>query len=224
MQRIRIKYTKEEQLKFVGHLDFIKVYEKAFRRTELPLTYSQGFNPRMKISWGPPLPLGITSDCELADLYFEGWVRPEQVREEINKVLPLGSKVTEASLCHPALTSVAAAIVASEYIFEFDKSANLADKIKEIMSQEKIIINRTAKTPKNAKAPKMKKGETKELNARAMIFRLEQIEGKLKAVIQSSNTGSLKPSELLKLLGNPSVLESARTKVLIDAELKSVIK
>jgi len=212
MQRIRIKYTKEEQLKFVGHLDFIKVYEKAFRRTELPLTYSQGFNPRMKISWGPPLPLGITSNCELADLYFEGWVRPEQVREEINKVLPLGSKVTEASLCHPALTSVAAAIVASEYIFELDKAINLTGKVKEIMSQEKIIISRTSKE------------KTKEINARAMLFSLEAEEEKLKAVIQSSNTGSLKPSELLKLLGNPSVLKSARTKVLIDAELKSVIR
>ncbi|MCX5750630.1 MAG: TIGR03936 family radical SAM-associated protein, partial [Candidatus Saganbacteria bacterium] len=66
MQRLRIKYTKEDPVRFIGHLDFIKIFEKAMRRTDLPVAYSQGFNPRMQISWGLPLALGITSDGEIA--------------------------------------------------------------------------------------------------------------------------------------------------------------
>jgi radical SAM-linked protein len=204
MQRLRIKYTKEGPVKFIGHLDFIKIFEKAMRRTNLPVAYSQGFNPRMQLSWGPPLALGITSDCEIADFYFETWVNPGRVKEELNKVLPPGIRILEATLAHPTLPSASSGIKASEYVFELKDAAGIQEKIDEIMAKKSIVQKRISK------------GKEKDIDLRPMIYSLEISGPNLKAVIQTSEKGSLKPAEFLELLGNPSVIRVKRSQILVD--------
>lgn len=95
--KIKIKYTKGEEIKFISHLDHMRVLERAIRRADLPIAFSHGFNPRMQMSFKTKaLKVGETSDACEAELTFEGWVKPEDVKERLNKVLPAGFRILEA--------------------------------------------------------------------------------------------------------------------------------
>lgn len=96
MQKVRIKYTKGEEVKFLSHRNLMNVFFRAVRRAELPIVFSQGFNPHMKISWGQALKVGQSSASEEATLQLEGWVKPEEVKERLNQVLPKGVAILDA--------------------------------------------------------------------------------------------------------------------------------
>ena len=98
MQRIRIKYRKGEEVKFISHRDLMRAFMRAIRRAGLPIAYSQGFNPHMKISWGNALKVGAASEAEFAELQFEQWVKPQELKERLNRQLPKGLEILEADL------------------------------------------------------------------------------------------------------------------------------
>ncbi len=92
--RFRLRFWKGEALRFLSHLDLLRVWERSLRRSGLPVAYSQGFRPHMKMSFGPPLPVGYTSRAEYFDLEFE---RPPaaDLLETLNPLLPDGLSLTE---------------------------------------------------------------------------------------------------------------------------------
>src|SRR5207302_709049 len=69
---VRLGYAKGERLRFISHLDLMREMERTFRRADLPMLYSEGFAPRPRISAGPPLALGWTSEAEWVDLVLAG--------------------------------------------------------------------------------------------------------------------------------------------------------
>lgn len=80
MQRIRIHFSKGEELQFTGHLDLHKIWERTFRRAHLPLAYSQGFHPQPRIQLACALPLGFTSTAEMIDAWFDSDLPLEDFR------------------------------------------------------------------------------------------------------------------------------------------------
>lgn len=98
MPKIRIKYTKGEEVKFISHRDLMRAFQRAIRRAEIPIAYSQGFNPHMKISWGKALKVGQTSDSEYAELQLESWIKPNELMQRLNPQLPKGIEILEAYL------------------------------------------------------------------------------------------------------------------------------
>jgi len=98
VQKIRIKFAKGEEMKFISHRDLMRVFQRAIRRAGLPIAYSQGFNPHMKISWGNALKLGKTSDSEFAVLQFDNWIKPQELLQRLNRQLPKGIEILEANL------------------------------------------------------------------------------------------------------------------------------
>ncbi len=182
MQRIRIKYKKE--LKFIGHLDMVRLWERALRRTDLPAAYSEGFNPRQKLSFGPPLPLGFTSDCEYLDMYLERWTNPIAVKERLNDVLPPGIEITEAVNVFLAKASLTAEIRTAAYTTR--SLGDLSGRIKEILGSKEIVVKR----------------KDKDLNIRPMIREVAQNGDTLAVAVQCDNFGSLKAQELIGLFGS----------------------
>ena len=71
MHRLRLKFSRGEQLKFLSHLDLMRLWERAFRRAGMELAYSEGFSPHPRISLAAPLSVGITSIAELMDVFLE---------------------------------------------------------------------------------------------------------------------------------------------------------
>ena len=98
MQRIKIRYTKGEAVKYISHRDLMRAFQRAARRAEIPVAYSQGFNPHMKISWGNALKVGATSEGEFAEIQLEKWIKPQELMERLNRQLPPGLEILEANL------------------------------------------------------------------------------------------------------------------------------
>jgi radical SAM-linked protein len=96
MQRIKLKYRKGAEIRFISYKDLMRVVQRAIRRADLPIIYSQGFNPHMRISWGNAIKVGATSEEEYAILQFDGWLKPLEVKEKLNRVLPGGLEILDA--------------------------------------------------------------------------------------------------------------------------------
>jgi radical SAM-linked protein len=91
--RIRITFIKQGPLRYTGHLDLHKLWERAARRAQLPLAYSQGFHPQPKMNMAAALPLGFSSRCEMMDLRLEHDIVLEDLAARLNSTLPPGLQV-----------------------------------------------------------------------------------------------------------------------------------
>lgn len=83
-------------MKFIGHLDILRLFERVFKRSGLPVAHSQGFNPRPQIIFGQPMPLGLTSEGEFADVELIGTHDPQEFLKTMNDALPPGIRVVDA--------------------------------------------------------------------------------------------------------------------------------
>ncbi len=98
MERILFRFTKGEPVRFVGHLDLMRVVERAIRRSGFPIAYSQGFNPRPRMAFASALTLGATSECELCQLDLAEDLDPGRLAPAIQALreqLPPGLEVRE---------------------------------------------------------------------------------------------------------------------------------
>ena len=93
MQRLRLKFGRGEELKFLSHLDLMRLWERALRRAELPLAYSEGFTPHPRVALAAPLSVGVTSEAELMDVFLSRWVAPQSFVTQAKKQLPQGLKI-----------------------------------------------------------------------------------------------------------------------------------
>lgn len=115
MQRLRVKFSRKEPLKFLSHLDLLRLWERAIRRAELPLAYSEGFNPHPRLSFAAPLPVGITSDAELADVFLSRWIAPQSFTARLRQQMPQGIELNDVQICALEAPALSAIIIAAEY-------------------------------------------------------------------------------------------------------------
>ena len=97
MLRLRVRFRRGEELKFISHLDIIRLWVRALRRAQIPLEYSEGFSPHPRISLAVPLSVGVTADNELMDICITKAVSPHWFLDTVNRQLPDGLKVLEVS-------------------------------------------------------------------------------------------------------------------------------
>jgi radical SAM-linked protein len=149
MIRIRLTYEKGATLKYTGHLDLHKVWERTFRRAQLPLAYSQGFHPQPRIQQACPLPLGFISQCEVIDFWLKEDLHVEEVELALVPALQPGieiAKIESVPLSDPPLQTI---VIASDYFAHFIDNVDgqiIADKIKHILSEPKILRERRGKS------------------------------------------------------------------------------
>ncbi|MBI3953766.1 MAG: DUF2344 domain-containing protein [Chloroflexi bacterium] len=115
MQRVRLRFLRGEELKYLGHLDLTRLWERALRRAGVPLAYSAGYTPHARLSLAAPLPVGVTSECELMDVVLERALLPADLALAINQALPAGLRVLEAWEVPLALPSLQASVRFAEY-------------------------------------------------------------------------------------------------------------
>ena len=115
MQRLRITFAKTAAMRFSGHLDLHKTWERTFRRACLPLAYSEGFNPQPKINLASALPLGFISECELIDAWME---RPQvlaEARAALERAAPPGIQILEVVEAPARAPALQTQVIAVEY-------------------------------------------------------------------------------------------------------------
>ena len=90
MQRLRIRFSRGEEIKYISHLDLIRLWQRALNRAGIPLAYSAGFNPHPRISMALALAMGVTSEAELMDIMLDKFVSPHSFTAAISRQLPRG--------------------------------------------------------------------------------------------------------------------------------------
>lgn len=96
--RIEARFEKKGEMKFISHLDLMRVFERALRRAELPVMITRGFSPHLKISIKRALKLGLESEDETVFVYLDREFSPDELVKKLNVELPCGIKILSASL------------------------------------------------------------------------------------------------------------------------------
>jgi len=189
--RLRITFTKTEEMRYTGHLDLHRTWERIFRRAGLPIAYSQGFHPQPRINLACALPLGFTSQAEIADIWLEETLRLEQVSQALVQVLPPGLTLVNVSSVEMSAPSLQTQVNASEYI------VTLLDPVEKLDERVEEVVNA-------ASLPRERRGKTYDL--RLLIEELVRISNdelgraclKMRLLAQEGATG--RPEEVLNAL------------------------
>ena len=183
---IRVKYKKEDEMIFISHLDLQRLLQRAFRRAKINLSYSEGFNPHPKMSYGNALALGVESQGEYVDIEIEDDIEVKEFLERKNEQLPDGKKFVKGQEIDPKTPSLSSIIVYGEYIFNIDLEVPLSkefvkSRVLNFVKSKEIII-----TKKN------KKGKKVEVDIRPMIrnFDLVSLDDNRVTFVSTIATGS----------------------------------
>jgi len=127
MQRLRIRFCREEEIKFISHLDIMRLWQRTLHRADIPLAYSEGFSPHPKISLAAPLQVGVTSQAELMDIFCTGWVSPHFFTNAVNQQLPSGIKILQVYAVAPTMPSLQSQVSHTEYEVQIETEKDKPD-------------------------------------------------------------------------------------------------
>ena len=147
--RIQITFSKQGALRYTGHLDLHKLWERAARRAELPLAYSQGFHPQPKMNIAAALPLGFSSRCEVLDMRLEHDIPLEGLQEKLQQTLPTGIRVFAIESVDDRAPALQTQVASAEYevtLTEAVDGSDLKRRIDSVMETGSIIRERRGKT------------------------------------------------------------------------------
>jgi len=187
MSNYILKYSRDDRVKYISHLDFVRLFHRTIRRTGMNFMFSQGFNPHPIMTVAQPLSVGVTSDSEYMKVGFDGDYSDEEVVETINNSFPPGYKILAAKRVEGKeidLTKLDRAVytVEVEYEGEYDLDALLANKELKVMKKSKSGI--------------------KESDIRPYIYSIEKIADEngiltLKMCLSVGSTYNLKPESVI---------------------------
>ena len=186
--RFRIKFGKNDAVRFTGHLDTVRLFDRAMRRAGIPLSYSQGFHPHPKISFSPPLPLGMKSTAEYADFSLS---KPfPNIENVLKRELGPGFELIGIRSITEKVKALSSFISLSEYYVSCSVNGELKDTVKSIFEHESISVSRSTK--KGPKAVDIRPGIIEiNLNGTNTGFTM---------ILGSTPGQSAKPSEVLGLI------------------------
>jgi radical SAM-linked protein len=146
MMRVRALYHKSEAMRYTGHLDVYRAWERLIRRSELPLIYSQGFSPHPKINLSPALPLGFTSECELIDIWLERYMPLLAIEERLKMAAPPGILIQHVESIELSQAALQNQILSSVYLVNILESVSqLETEISRIEQASELIRTRRSK-------------------------------------------------------------------------------
>ncbi|MEW6188925.1 MAG: TIGR03936 family radical SAM-associated protein [Actinomycetota bacterium] len=196
MYKLRVKYGKFGILRFLSHLETVRAFERAVRRANLPFALTKGFSPKLKISWGPPLPLGFSSCAEYADFFLAGYLNPERIIDSLNKALPRDIRILEAKYVPLHSASLMSIIDVASYktLIKVDPSLSreeLKDGMDGLLNRGRISV--------------FKKDRERAVDLRRLLldFEVEEVkngEVTLKFSLQVGGKESIRPENLIKAL------------------------
>lgn len=188
--RIRLRWGKSARLRYMSHLDNMRLIERGLRIARLPVVYSQGFNPAMKLSFGPPLPLGVTSEAEYVDIILESTLNTGML-ERLRQGMPEGVELYEARTVMGNSPSLSASLNRVVYCIRTEDvpgATGLADRASSLMAMQSLLVNRTSKET------------VKQVDIRPAIYRLAIDNGNITMELGLGEGGYAKPGEVITSL------------------------
>ncbi len=206
-QVLRLRYSRDILLRWTGHLDIVRMWDRAIQRSKIPVAYSQGFHPHQKVSFGPPLPLGLVSEDEYIDIELAQEISLEDVVEDLRPSIAGDITLLAAAIYDKKPGSLSSTLRYIDYSFSIDAYPGIDRKIKEWLELESYPIERT------------KRDKTRTIDIRAFVESIEQQDDTVRKIRLRVNNGSMaRLTELgLALADTPNLfINASRTAVFID--------
>lgn len=192
--KLRIKYTKTGVLRFIGHLDVMRFFQKAIRRAKLSVAYTKGFSPHQIISFAAPMPLGMTSEGEYFDGEFDLVTSTEDMMKRLNETMPEEIQVLDiVELSDDAKPSMAIVTASDYYIYLNDEAVSdvfkeLTPKLSDFYNENKIEI--------------LKKTKSKEVmtDIKPLIYDIKPYKDGIYMLLASGSRDNLKPELVILAL------------------------
>lgn len=183
--KARIKFRKNGVMKFIGHLDIMRYFQKAIRRAEIPIAFTSGYSPHMIMSFANPLGVGLTSDGEYFDIELTESIASKEAVRRLNEQMVDGMEIVSFVQIPDDKKSKGMSIVAgADYLSSVKNGSlpeDLAEKLEAFYAQNEICV-----------VKKTKKSE-KEVDIRPMIYKLECRDGKIYMRVAAGSVQNLKP-------------------------------
>ena len=200
--KVRIRFSKTGALVYIGHLDVMRYFQKLFRRSGIPVAYTEGFSPHQILSFSHPLPLGMESAGEYADVELTSRITTQKALESMRKMsVPEVGIMSFKELpekCENAMASVTAARyeVIMPDIIPFSDIQKAAD---DFISKDEVIVLK-----------KSKKNE-KEVNIRPLVYELETDPAKniISMLVSSGSRDNLKPELVINAMLGKNTIEAS---------------
>lgn len=185
--KIRIKFAKYGVMKFIGHLDTMRFFQKAVRRAEIDVKYSEGFSPHQIMSFAAPLGVGIESFGEYMDIELCSMTSPEDIMHTLNQVMVEGIEILSVTVLPDHAKNAMASVAAASYRLLMKEGGfpvdDLAGKIRDFYEQDTIPYTRETKK------------SVVELDLKQGIYEIDaDSDGTIRMLVNASSSGNIKPS------------------------------
>ncbi len=189
--KIRIKFSKYGTMKYIGHLDMMRFFQKAIRRAGIDVKYSEGFSPHQIMSFAAPLGVGMESRGEYMDIEVLSMTTAQEMKEALNRVMVEGVEILSVSILPDHAKNAMASVAAASYLLqkkEGDYPLNgLTGKLAAFLAQETIPYTKETK-----------KGVA-ELNLKEGIYELEAENGSaIRMLVNAGSSGNIKPGMVME--------------------------
>ena len=207
MERLSFSFARKSELAYISHLDMMRLLLRALRRSDLPIAYSQGYNPHPRLTLALPLPLGVTASEEYGEVYFSEPVGSKLFLEKLSRQLPPALELTGAIILKPELPALAAEVSAAQYRVFIETYINqgilfqeLNSALNSLMNKEEVLMER-----------RNKKKKVTYKNVRPYIFKanLEEEEEQgleLNLLLKAGSSGGVSPFFVIEQLQAGSAL------------------
>lgn len=185
--KIRIKFAKYGAMKFIGHLDMMRFFQKAIRRAGIDVKYSEGFSPHQIMSFAAPLGVGIESSGEYMDIEVLSMTSTEDIKQALNHVMVEGVEVLSVSVLPDNAKNAMASVAAAAYRIKMKEGnfpiEDLSGKLLDYYGQEKILYTKETKK------------STVELDLKQGIYELKaDSDGAIQMLVNAGSSGNIKPT------------------------------
>jgi radical SAM-linked protein len=210
--KLRIKFSKHGVLKFIGHLDVMRYFQKAIRRAGIDVAYTTGFSPHQKMSFAAPLGVGLESNGEYMDIEVNSLTSSREVMESLNAQMADGIEILEVRLLPDNAGNAMASVAAARYTVAFREGY-----LPEFMSSK--AVEEFYLQPEITVTKKTKKSETT-FDMKPYIFSLSYVEDTkiLEMTVDASSAGNIKPALVVRALYEANGAEFDEYGLLITRE------
>ena len=200
--------------RFISHLDVMRLWDRVFHRAQIPLAYSEGFNPHAKMSLAVPLAVGVTSEAELMDVFIDRPVTPHWFTSAISRQLPAGITVLDVYQTALTLPSLQSQVRFADYRVQMEMTGDTAktieSKVADMLSAERLPWHHHRDTGER----------TYDLRALIDDLRVISVTGSvctLEMRLRCDSSGSGRPEQVVLALGfTQHPLSIHRTKLTLD--------
>jgi radical SAM-linked protein len=204
---LRLKYRKIDYMKFLSHLDMVRLMERSFRRAKLPLEFSQGFNPRPKVNFAAPLSVGVTSDSEVLEVNLLEKIDIEALIRDQRAHFPQGIEIVEGKFIEKENQSnkkLMGSVSSCQYLISvLSADKPTVDQVKkwlgDFVAQEEILIERI-----NKKKKKVQKNIRPAIRSVSVLSVDPEGHVVLSAHLDAGSESNLKAEDLMKALNDHS--------------------